>query len=149
MVGHKIWPTPEQAVDQALAASAAARQLPFARREGVRLLKATYPGENDALQTIDRELRGFYAAQPGVNPTALNGAVAAVQDAYRQNVFPVMKVTWGAYPDNTGHNTSPGCFRCHDGSHTAKDGSTINADCELCHKQVDTPRASALPGPRP
>jgi hypothetical protein len=27
----------------------------------------------------------------------------------------------------------PGCFRCHDGSHTAKDGSTIPQDCSVCH----------------
>ena len=30
-------------------------------------------------------------------------------------------------------------FRCHDGSHTAKDGSTINGDCEFCHRQVERP----------
>ena len=27
----------------------------------------------------------------------------------------------------------PGCFRCHDGSHVAKDGSTIPQDCSVCH----------------
>ena len=50
-----------------------------------------------------------------------------------------MKVTWGVYPDNLGHITSTGCFRCHDGSHTAKDGTTISADCEYCHKQIERP----------
>jgi hypothetical protein len=33
--------------------------------------------------------------------------------------------------------TSNGCFRCHDGTHEAKDGSSINADCEYCHKQIE------------
>jgi hypothetical protein len=65
--------------------------------------------------------------------------VDAIQNAYRHNIFPVMKVTWGTYPDNMGHTASPGCYRCHDGSHTAKDGSMISADCELCHKQVEQP----------
>ena len=50
-----------------------------------------------------------------------------------------MKVTWGTYPDNKGHVTSNGCFRCHDDSHKAKDGSTISADCEYCHTQIETP----------
>ena len=50
-----------------------------------------------------------------------------------------MKVTFGVYPDNLGHMTSNGCFRCHDGSHTAKDGATISADCEYCHVQVELP----------
>ena len=67
----------------------------------------------------------------------VTGAVAALQAIYRRNVFPAMKVTFGTYPDNIGHITSSGCFRCHDGSLTAKDGSTINADCEYCHKQID------------
>ena len=50
-----------------------------------------------------------------------------------------MKVTFGTYPDNLGHTTSAGCFRCHDGSLVAKDGTTISADCESCHKQIDAP----------
>jgi hypothetical protein len=53
-------------------------------------------------------------------------------------VFPAMNVTWGSYPDNKGHITSNGCFRCHDDSHESKDGSKISADCEYCHKQIDT-----------
>ena len=56
--------------------------------------------------------------------------MTALQDIYRRNVFPVMKVTFGTYPDNLGHTTSNGCFRCHDGSLLAKDGSSINSDCE-------------------
>ena len=50
-----------------------------------------------------------------------------------------MKVTWGSYPDNKGHITATGCFRCHDDSHKAKDGSTISGDCELCHAQIERP----------
>ena len=56
--------------------------------------------------------------------------MAALQTIYRRNVFPIMKVTFGTYPDNLGHMTSSGCFRCHDGSLAAKDGTTISADCE-------------------
>jgi hypothetical protein len=33
--------------------------------------------------------------------------------------------------------TSTGCFRCHDDSHAAPDGTTISADCEYCHKQIE------------
>ena len=50
-----------------------------------------------------------------------------------------MKVTFGVYPDNLGHMTSNGCFRCHDGSHMASDGTSISADCEYCHIQVEEP----------
>jgi len=52
---------------------------------------------------------------------------------YNQNVFPYMKVTWGTHPNNIGHMSYPGCFRCHDGSHAAKDGTSITQDCAACH----------------
>ena len=90
------------------------------------------------MSAIERGFRDFYRTRKGSpDDRALARSVAALQDVYRRNVFPTMKVTWGVYPTNKGHVTSNGCFRCHDGAHTAKDGSTINADCEYCHKQVE------------
>jgi hypothetical protein len=50
-----------------------------------------------------------------------------------RNIFPDMKVTWGTHLNNLGHEDSVGCFRCHDGSHTAKDGKVITNDCGACH----------------
>jgi len=52
---------------------------------------------------------------------------------YDRNIFPEMNVTWGKYPLNIGHTDFPGCFRCHDGSHNAKDGQSITQDCNACH----------------
>jgi hypothetical protein len=36
-------------------------------------------------------------------------------------------------PKQFGHRDFPGCFRCHDGSHTATDGQTITPDCSACY----------------
>jgi hypothetical protein len=33
----------------------------------------------------------------------------------------------------------PGCFRCHDESHKARDGTAISQDCEMCHKMEENP----------
>jgi hypothetical protein len=44
-----------------------------------------------------------------------------------------MKVKWGTYPNNIGHNDFPGCFRCHDGNHVSKSGKTLSNDCSVCH----------------
>ena len=115
------------------------QRLPFARREGLRVLKDSYPNEDAALAAIDRELRKFYASRQGASDAALNQTVASFQTAYRGNVFPSMKVTFGSYPDNRGHVTSNGCVRCHDDSHVAKDGAKISGDCEYCHKQLEQP----------
>jgi hypothetical protein len=138
-VGHPISPTPEKALDQAIAAGRVSRDLPFARREGVRVVKASYPSQEEGLRAIEQELRGFYQSQASIDQQKLAQTIAGVQDVYRRNVFPTMKVTFGAYPTNRGHMTSTGCFRCHDSSHTAADGSTISGDCEYCHKQIEKP----------
>jgi hypothetical protein len=139
-IGHPISPTPEQAVDRAIAASSIARELPYVRREGVRLVKASYPSEGDAMSAIESGLRMFYQSQSGAaDAQALSRSITGLQDVYRRNVFPSMMVSFGSYPTNRGHFTSTGCFRCHDDSHTAQDGSTISAECELCHTQIETP----------
>jgi hypothetical protein len=44
-----------------------------------------------------------------------------------------MKVTWGTYLNNVGHEDFPGCFRCHDDQHRAPDGRVITQDCDACH----------------
>jgi NapC/NirT cytochrome c family, N-terminal region len=136
-VGHPISPTPERAVDGAIAAGLVSRQLPFVRREGVKLVTASYSSQDEAAAAIERGLRAFYDSRGGTDQQAVARSAAALQEIYRRNVFPGMKVTWGTYPTNRGHMTSTGCFRCHDDSHTAKDGATISADCEYCHKQVE------------
>jgi hypothetical protein len=139
-VGHPISQTPERAVDLAIGAQAVSRTLPFVRREGIRLVKAAYPSHEAADRAIDDGMRGFYQSRGGsVDQQALARSVAAMQGVYKRNVFPDMKVTFGAYLDNKGHTTSDGCFRCHDESHATKDGKTISADCELCHKQIEEP----------
>lgn len=136
VVAHRVMATPERAVDAAIAIGKLDRGLPFIRREGVRLVKAGYSSEDEALRAIAEGLRGFYSTR-GAAHRSVDGAVATLQTVYRRNVSPTMKVTFGTYPDNLGHVTSSGCFRCHDGSHVAKDGSSINADCEYCHKQIE------------
>ena len=44
-----------------------------------------------------------------------------------------MRVSWQAYPNNIGHMTSMGCFRCHDGKHVSSTGKVISKDCNSCH----------------
>jgi hypothetical protein len=133
---HRIAPTAERAVDRAIAAGEISRTLPFVRREGVRLVKAEYDNEDTAVVAIERELRDFYKGTRGdADAASLQQSIRGLQAVYRRNVFPSMKVTFGVYFDNLGHTTSTGCFRCHDGSHVARDGTSISADCSYCHEQ--------------
>jgi hypothetical protein len=137
VAAHRVAPAAEQAVDAAIAAGRIDRGLPFVRREGVRLMKASHQTPDAAARTIEEELRNFYRGRGA--DAQVTGAVTALQNIYRRNVFPDMKVTFGTYPDNIGHTTSSGCFRCHDGSLVAKDGSSIGSECEYCHKQIERP----------
>ncbi len=135
---HPMAATPERAVNQLMARGDIPKTLPFARRETVKALKASYPTQERATEEISRTLRDFYRSQ---FPTeymsrrqevekAVNGAI----DIYRRNVFPEMNVAFGTYVNNIGHMDFPGCFRCHDDSHKTKDGKAIGQDCEACHK---------------
>jgi hypothetical protein len=129
--------TAEEALNRAMAEGAISPALPWIHKEGLELLKATYSGEDDARAKIPAALEAFYRAG---NPTVLVAKAALVKAAgdqlvvlYSQNVFPYMNVTWGTHPNHIGHMSYPGCWRCHDGDHTAKDGTAITQDCSACH----------------
>ena len=128
---HTLEPTPERAVDNAIAKGQFARELPFIRREAIAALKDTYASRAEALAGIGARLKQFYAEQASSPALARN--IAATQRVYEDNVFPAMKVTWGTYPNHIGHTFFNGCFRCHDESHKAKDGRVIAQNCESCH----------------
>lgn len=129
---------PERAVDKALASGALPATLPFIRKQGVEILKANYATPAAAAQQIPAAVADYYRqTYPDVFAArAADIAVAgrAVLALYNRNVFPDLKVTWGTYPNNLGHTDFPGCFRCHDGSHSTADGAqTITQDCTTCH----------------
>jgi hypothetical protein len=48
-------------------------------------------------------------------------------------VFELQEVDWETHPNNVGHNTDPGCFRCHDGKHLNGNNEAVRLECNLCH----------------
>ena len=135
--GHAIPATAERAVDGAIARGDIPATLPFVRREAVNALKASYPSEDAALNSIAQALRQFYRGEDGSSAldrsVDVERAVLVSQGIYRRSVFPEMKVSFGTYASNIGHVHAPGCFRCHDEEHVASDGRVIGRDCESCH----------------
>jgi hypothetical protein len=138
---HPFSPTPERAVDAAIARGEISRDLPFARREAVEALKAEYPDRATAERQIDQRIKTFYgqnyASLVPAHGANIDNLVRAAQRLYARNVFPAMKVTWGTHINNLGHMDFPGCFRCHDDQHKTADGRVIKQDCELCHEIRD------------
>ncbi|HYM24043.1 MAG TPA: NapC/NirT family cytochrome c [Vicinamibacterales bacterium] len=135
---HAIAATPERAVNELMARGDIPQSLPFAHREAVKALKASYPTDAAADQGISRSLRDFYRSQSSdiymTKRQEVEKAVQAALTIYRRNVFPDMKVQFGTYPNNIGHMDFPGCFRCHDDNHKTKDGKKIGQDCDTCHE---------------
>jgi nitrate/TMAO reductase-like tetraheme cytochrome c subunit len=129
--------TAEEAINRSMAGGAISPDLPFVHKKGLELLNGTYTGEDDASAKIPAQLAAFYQAKyPAVlasKPALVKEAGEELATLYNQNVFPWMKVTWGTHPNHIGHMDYPGCFRCHDGSHAAKNGTSITQDCAACH----------------
>ena len=69
----------------------------------------------------------------------VNRAVDELKLLYRLVATPEMKAIAADYPNNLGHQSSPGCFRCHDGAHfqvgprAASSNKTIPWACTTCH----------------
>ena len=129
--------TAEEAINRAMAEGVISPDLPWVHKKGLELLKANYASQDEARVKIPAQLVAFYRAN---NPSVLSTKAAQVKSAgdglvtlYSQNVFPDMKVTWGTHPNHIGHQSYPGCFRCHDGDHSSKDGKSITQDCAACH----------------
>jgi len=129
--------TAEDALNRAMAEGAISPELPWVHKEGLELLKTNYTTEAEARIKIPEQLTAFYrnehpdllAAKPQLVKAAGEGLVYV----FTTTVFPEMKVTWGTHPNHIGHMSYPGCFRCHDGDHTAKNGTAITQDCAACH----------------
>lgn len=128
---------PERAVDQGISQGLISADLPYIKKKATEALKATYSDRDDAAQRIAATLNDFYRnSYPDAyrdKRAASDTAIREVQAIYLRNIFPAMNVTWGTYPNNLGHADFPGCFRCHDGSHTTADGRMISNDCDACH----------------
>ena len=129
--------TAEDALNRAMAEGAVSPDLPWVHKKSLELLNGTYASEAEARLKIPEQLETFYRSE---HPEVLATKAALVKAAgdqlvvlYSQNVFPFMKVTWGTHPNHIGHMDYPGCFRCHDGNHAAKDGTSITQDCSACH----------------
>jgi hypothetical protein len=131
---------PENAVDKQITTGRISSDLPYIRKKAVEVLKVNYSTREVAEQSITSEITKFYQSNyPEIGRTrsaAVQQASQEVANIYLRNIFPDMRVTWGAHPNNLGHVDSPGCFRCHDGSHTSADGQTLTNDCSACHQIV-------------
>lgn len=143
-ITHSILP-PGDAMDRALSTRQISVEIPFIRREGVRVLSESYESVEEAAAAI-RELDEFYAEEyPDFydeNEALIDEAIDMLVSIYEDSNFPAQEVSWTTHPNNLGHINSPGCFRCHDGQHASEEDQVIRLECNLCHSIPEV----ALPG---
>ncbi|HLB64941.1 MAG TPA: c-type cytochrome domain-containing protein [Anaerolineales bacterium] len=128
--------TPEATVDQLMARRIISPEIPEIRRRAVAAYAAAYESNDAALQALAGLETYYQQAYPDFyddHTPEIQAAVAALQQAYQNSVFPHQNSDWTTHPNNIGHEDSPGCFRCHDGKHLNPEGEAIRLECNLCH----------------
>jgi nitrate/TMAO reductase-like tetraheme cytochrome c subunit len=132
-----IYQLPERAVDEAITLGRISSSLPYVKKASIEILKKEYPSSDAAASAIPAALAAYYDKSntdvARTRASDIRDAGAVLADIYSRNVFPDLRVTWGTYPNNLGHQDYPGCFRCHDDDHVNDAGKAITKNCFVCH----------------
>ena len=151
-----LFEQPSWALDGILENEPDLRRLPWFKREAVAAIEGDYPSHAEGVLAVRDTLIDFYRAEhtelwSNERELVERGAAAAAQ-TYGRSVFPAMKTNWETHPNHIGHETSPGCWRCHDDEMATADGEhVIPLDCDNCHVFLvegapDRPDLAALAG---
>lgn len=136
-----IYLSPNKAVDAALDANKLDISLPFVKMKAVEVLSAKYGSTDEAVGAIGANFEGFYqTSYPEIHAakkTSIDAAVVELRRIYQTYFFPEMKTDWSSQINNIGHFNAQGCFRCHDGQHTSREGRVIRNECSICHTTLD------------
>jgi nitrate/TMAO reductase-like tetraheme cytochrome c subunit len=127
---------PADSVDSAMASGLISPKIPEIRKKAVEVLTASYGSQQIAMNGIaglENYYKQYYSDFYLNNQDVINSAITELQTIYNKTVFIDQKVNWTTHPNNLGHITAPGCFRCHDGKHLNSDQEAIRLECNLCH----------------
>jgi hypothetical protein len=132
-----IYRPPVRIVDQSMALGRISTELPAVRSAAIQALTTVYTTKQAAMDSIAIQMKEYFqknypeAARNKGN--LIDAAIDELRLQYGNNFFPYMRSDWRSYPNNIGHMTDIGCFRCHDGKHVSPSGKVITKDCNSCH----------------
>lgn len=133
---HKFLP-PATAINLALSTRNISPELPYIRKEGLKLLNAEYQTDAEARDSIAIKLSRYYEEEfPEIfaeRPELIKQAVYYLQTTYSENFFPEMKTDYRVRENHLSHFVNDGCFRCHDGEMRNEFGEYLQTDCQTCH----------------
>lgn len=133
----------ERVVDFGLHSQKLNPEIKGIREDSIAVLQIEYTSRDEATEKIVGDLLERMAKRHGADFVAehqkeLVSSGSYLLEAYLNNVWPKMKVTWGTYRQHLGHQNADegfGCFRCHDDEHKTKFGKFIRQDCNMCHDE--------------
>lgn len=132
--------TPIKFINNAITSGKISQKLPGIKVLAMEILAVDFPTTDSAMKYIDSEVKNYYSSNyPEIyqnKQDLILQAISGIQEEFKKNIFPEMKVKWNVYPNHIGHLEFNGCFRCHNDRHSTKDGRVISKDCNLCHTIV-------------
>jgi nitrate/TMAO reductase-like tetraheme cytochrome c subunit len=127
---------PEDTVDKLITADQISKDIIDIRRQAVEAYSKIYPTTEQGLAgiaAIEDYYQTYHSEYYAANAPKIQQAIAVLQEAYGNSVYPEQNSDWTSHPNNIGHKESPGCFRCHDGKHLDAEQKAIRLECNLCH----------------
>ena len=129
-------PYPDDTIDELMQRGLISADIPEIRDMALKTFLKEYTSLETGLASFD--LLDYYYDQKypeyyAQNRDLITQAIGELKNSYQSMVYPEQKSDWTSHPDNIGHKNSPGCFRCHDGSHLSSEGEAIRLECNLCH----------------
>jgi len=145
------FPPPAKAMDWVLETHSEMGELPYYKREALRLVETPYSTRSAGIEAVRVGLSDYYEQEwPEMahsHRPLVDRASELAAGVYGRLYFPEMETSWETHPNHIGHDDFPGCFRCHDGEMATADGEhMIPVDCETCHVFVveDSPERPDL-----
>ncbi len=127
---------PADAVDLSMSRGLIDPSIPLIHVKAVDALSTDYATHDEAMEAIaaieedyKRNLFDYYSQ----NGQKIQEAVAEIQAIYDRSIFHDQEIDPTTHPNNLGHINSPGCFRCHDGTHLNAADEAIRLECNVCH----------------
>lgn len=127
---------PTDSVDLAMSRGLIDPEIPQIRQKAVAALTITYASREEAMTAIaalEDSYRSDFFEYYSANGQKIKDAITEIQAIYDRTVFPEQRINWTTYPNNIGHQNSPGCFRCHDGKHLNEEQQAVRLECNVCH----------------
>lgn len=129
-------PPPADTIDQLMENGIISQDIPDIHNKALEVYTQLFDTTGMGIRNIEGLTNYYTTYYPDyyqANQDVVDSAIAALQTAYSDSVFPEQNSDWTSHPNNVGHKDSPGCFRCHDGKHLNANNEAIRLECNLCH----------------